>query len=85
MWDWGGANGFEVDTGSTKNMYPQYAFNSDWGEHWAALASNYVTNVLGKVHAVHIFIWKVALLHFSQSHLSGYEDIITHAKSRRRE
>ena len=29
MWDWGGGNAFDVDTGSTRNMHSQYA--SDWG------------------------------------------------------
>ena len=28
MWDWGGANDFEVGTDSTPNMYSQYAFSS---------------------------------------------------------
>ena len=32
-WDWGGANGFYVDTDSTQSMYSQYTFNSDLGEH----------------------------------------------------
>ena len=27
MWDWGGANGFDVVTSSTQNMHSQYAFN----------------------------------------------------------
>ena len=33
MWDWGGNNGFDVNTGSTQNMHFQCAFNSDQGEH----------------------------------------------------
>ena len=28
IWDWGGVNGFDMDTGSTQNMHSQYAFNS---------------------------------------------------------
>ena len=34
LWDWGGASGFDVDTGSTQNLHSQYAFNSDWKECW---------------------------------------------------
>ena len=30
MWNWGGANGFDVDTGSTHYTHSQCA---DWGEH----------------------------------------------------
>ena len=30
MWDLVGANGFDVDTGSTQTMHSQYAFNLDW-------------------------------------------------------
>ena len=32
MWDWGGANGFDVDTASFHPNY-YYPFNSDWGAH----------------------------------------------------
>ena len=32
MWDWGGANSFDMVTGSTRNMHFPYALNSDSGE-----------------------------------------------------
>ena len=44
MWDWGEANGFDVNTGSTQNMYPQYAFNSDWVEHCIPLLKCHARN-----------------------------------------
>ena len=31
MWDWGGANGFDVDTGSTQGNHFQYAYKLEWG------------------------------------------------------
>ena len=31
MWNWGGDNGFDVDTGSTQNIHSQYAFKHQLG------------------------------------------------------